>query len=124
MLTRFACDQAFFFSGSAKEWQRESRRSALPRKKELLIAGYHDIFLVRIESTLISASCMLTCDVLSHPSLQCTTTEVRHLSTASAILTAPARMTWNRTASKYYFKQVSWAYNPWQGKGDYMDGEG
>ena len=39
-------------------------------------------------------ACMLTCDVLSHPSLQCTTTEVRHLSTASAILTAPARMTW------------------------------
>ena len=39
-------------------------------------------------------ACMLTCGVLSHPSLQCTTTEVRHLSTASAILTAPARMTW------------------------------
>lgn len=43
---------------------------------------------------------ILTCDVLSQPSLQCTTTEVRHLSTASAILTAPARITWNWNTRK------------------------
>ena len=44
-----------------------------------------------------SAAQRLTCDVLSQPSLQCTTTDIRHLSTESAIFTAPARMTW-----KYY----------------------
>ena len=53
VMISITCDQAFFFSGSAKVWQRESRRStlgarryffardcALPRKKERLIAGY------------------------------------------------------------------------------------
>ena len=32
--TMVTCDQAFFFSGSAKVWQRESRQSGEGKKKK------------------------------------------------------------------------------------------
>ena len=53
------CDQAFFFRGSAKVWQRESRRSGEGRKKRT-----PDTITARVVCRPLFAYVMLSCVML------------------------------------------------------------